>query len=302
MRIIMKPWLTYLAVLALPGLAEAQDWHSVEQILEERCVLCHSGDAAPFGLRLDTHANLMVGSERGAVVEPGSTGTSVLFQRIVGELEPRMPLDGPPFLSEDEIAVISDWIASGAPGPGSNETEVQTETSEVPRADGRIVYGEVARIFGQACIKCHSDNGLLDDPPEGLRLDSYESILTGGDRIVVIPGNSQASDIVRRIEGLAEPKMPFDGPPWLNADDVALIRDWIDGGALSSEGIAAPIPVGRRVRLRGLMTSQDEIDGAAFDVTGATRIDKRPSIGQPAEVRARVGDDGRLIAERLRAR
>jgi hypothetical protein len=135
-----------------------------------------------------------------------------------------------------------------------------------------------------------------------LRLNSYDAILAGGDRIVVIPGNAQASEIVRRIEGLASPRMPFDGPPWLSDADIFLIRDWIDGGALSADGTPAPMPVGGFVRFRGLMTGPNEIDGAAFTVTGETRVDDWPSIGNSAEIRARIAPDGSLIAERIRDR
>lgn len=282
-------------------LAQAQDWPSVSTLLQDRCVFCHAGEYAPLGLQSDSYAGVMAGSENGAIVEPGSTEASPLHLRITGEAQPRMPLDGPPYLSEAEIESISAWIAAGASGP---ETDAPKATAEVtnPREDGQIVYREVARIFGQACIKCHSDNGLFDAPPEALRLDGYEAILTGGDRIVVIPRNAQASEIVRRIEGLASPRMPLDGPPWLSDDDIALIRDWIGNGALSDDAVEAQVPVGGRVRLHGVMTAANEIDGAAFIVTGQTRIDDRPSVGEQAEVRARIVQEGNLQAERLRAR
>lgn len=287
--------------LATTSLTKAEEWQAISSLLQERCAVCHSGTSAPLGLHLDSYSGVMAGSENGPVVVPGATEASPLYHRIIGETEPRMPLDGPPFLSEAEIKAIVDWIASGAPGPATEEPLVAVEFPD-PRADGRIVYAEVARVFGQACIKCHSDNGRLDAPPEGLRLDSYEAILAGGDRVVVLPGNAQASEIVRRIEGLASPRMPFDGPPWLSDEDSALIRDWIEGGALSDDGVKGRIPIGGRVRLRGVMTAPNEIDGAAFTLSGQTEIDEQPSVGSGAELRARVTEDGGLVAERLRER
>ncbi len=297
----MRLMISSLLFLALPSLSHAQDWAAVSALFEERCVFCHTGEFAPLGLHLDSHDGVMIGSENGAVVLPGAVETSPLYHRIIGQTEPRMPLDGPPFLNEAEIATIADWIAAGAAGPETAEPQIDAEPPD-PREDGQILYSEVARIFGQACIKCHSDNGLLAEPPEALRLDSYEAILAGGDRIVVIPGNAQASEIVRRIEGLASPRMPLDGPPWLDEDAIALIRDWIDGGALSSDAVAAPMPVGGSVRLRGVMTGPNEIDGAAFVTTDQTRIDERPSVGEQAELRAIIAQDGSLQAERLRDR
>jgi Planctomycete cytochrome C len=300
---ISMKMLTYGLAFLLPlGIAQAQvpDWGQVSDIFEERCVFCHSGEFAPLGLQLDRHGGVMAGSENGPVVTPGTVETSPLYQRIMGQAEPRMPLDGPPFLSEAEIATIAAWIDGGAMGPGGEEPQAAAPPD--PREDGQILYGEVSRILGQKCIKCHSDNGLLEGPPEDLRLDSYAAILAGGDRTVVIPGNAQASELFRRIEGLASPRMPFDGPPWLDEDAIALLKDWIDGGALSDEAVPALVPVGGSVRLRGVMTGPNEIDGAAFVVTDQTRVDDRPSVGQQAEVRARIAADGGLVAERLRAR
>lgn len=290
-----------LVLLASSGLAAAQDWATVSQLFEDRCVFCHSGEFAPMGLQLDSYAAVIAGSENGPVVAPGGADDSPLYHRITGQASPRMPLDGPPFLNDDEIALIAAWIMEGATGPASEDVPSDAPPPD-PRADGQIVYSEVARIFGQACIRCHSDNGIMDGPPEGLRLDSYEAILAGGDRIVLIPGNAQASEVVRRIEGLASPRMPIDGPPWLDTEDIALIRDWIDAGALSDDLVMAPVPVDGRVRLRGILTAPNEIDGSPFSVTAQTRVDDQPSVGTQAEVRARITASGGLQAERLRER
>ena len=296
-----------LAVAALiavfPNASTAQDWRDVEPIFQDRCVACHSGEYAPLGLQLDSHAGVLAGSENGPVVLVESVQESPLIHRLKGIAEPRMPLDGPPFLAEDQIAMIAAWIAGGAAGPGADAPEVTASTApHDPYADGQVTYDEVAVVFGRHCIECHSDNGRLDQPPEGLRLDQYSSILAGGERIVLIPGNAQASEMIRRIEGLASPRMPFDGPPWLAPEEVALLRDWINGGALSDDGVAAPMPVGGQVRIRGILTGTAEIDGAGFDITASTRIDDRPRIGQAAEMRGRIAADGRIIAERLRDR
>jgi hypothetical protein len=45
--------------------------------------------------------------------------------------------------------------------------------------------------------------------------------------------------------------MPFDGPPWLADEEMRLIEQWIAQGARDSEGRAAPVPAGARVRFRG---------------------------------------------------
>lgn len=296
----MDTRLASLVGLFLASPAAAETWAAVSAIFAERCVLCHSGEAAPLGLALDSHAGVMAGSANGPVATPGGA----LVQRITGAAEPRMPLDGPPFLDDAQIAAISAWIEAGAPGPEAAATAADAPAAAPPdpRADGRVTFDEVERIFKQRCIECHSDNAKLEAPPEGLRLTSIGAILAGGDRIAVIPGNPQGSEIVRRVEGLADPRMPLDGPPWLAPDEIALLRDWIAGGALAADGTPAAIPAGGEVRLRGILTAPDAIDGARFTVTEGTRVDDRPAVGGPAEMRGRIAADGSILAERLRDR
>lgn len=289
-----------LVFAALTYSAAAETWQAVHAILEERCVACHSGEYAPLGLVLDSYQSLMSGSENGPVVNTEAPAQSPLVQRLTGAAEPRMPLDGPPFLSDAEIATVTAWIEAGAIGTETEYLEPLEPAN--PYTDGQVTYDEVAGVFGRHCVICHSDNGRYASPPEGLRLSSLEDILRGGERLAVLPGNAQASEIIRRVEGLSDPRMPLDGPPWLNDEDIQLLRDWIGGGAKSADGTPAAIPVGARVRMRGILTGRNEIDGAAFVVTGGTRIDDAPSVGGRAEMRGHIGANGDIIADRLRDR
>jgi hypothetical protein len=56
----------------------------------------------------------MAGSKDGPVIVPGSPDKSELVRRLKGISKPRMPKDGPPWLSEMQITVIEKWIAAGA--------------------------------------------------------------------------------------------------------------------------------------------------------------------------------------------
>jgi len=86
----------------------------VNRIFQARCVKCHSGTRPPDGLRLDACTGIMAGAKDGPVIVPGSPGKSELVRRLKGLSKPRMPKDGPPWLPDDEIAVIEKWIAAGA--------------------------------------------------------------------------------------------------------------------------------------------------------------------------------------------
>ena len=298
--------LPHAAAVWLAGLgnpAAAESWDAVRAIFEDRCIVCHSGEFAPLGLELDSHAGVMRGSENGPVVVVADPETSPILRRLIGADEPRMPLDGPPWLDAAQLAAIETWISAGAPGadaPDTGPDPIEAPPAD-PYADG-VVYSEVAQIFKQRCIECHSDNSKLAAPPEGLRLGTLADIRAGGDRVALIPGNAQASEIIRRVEGFANPRMPLDGPPWLTREQIDLLRAWIDGGALDDDMAPAPAPVGGRVRLRGILTAADQIDGARFTIGPDTRIDDRPAIGTEAELRGRIAPDGSILAERLRGR
>lgn len=291
-----------LALLLMAGAGHAQnapDFAAIGTLFAERCVICHSGSDAPLGLHLDTYQGVMNGSENGPVVIAGDA-TSPLLQRLRGQAEPQMPLDGPPFLSDPEIQLVADWVAAGMPEGAATFTALPDRIRPAPGED--VLWSDVEPIFLKVCAKCHSDNSKVGGPPEGLRLDTWEHALAEDERVAVVPGNPEMSEIWRRITGLSDPRMPYDGPPWLPDDDIRLIRDWIAQGARAADGTPAPIPVGARVRLRGILTDENEVDGARFTVNGETRLDKPPTIGGPAEMRGEVQPDGTVRATRLRAR
>jgi mono/diheme cytochrome c family protein len=321
-----------LLVLAGPLVAqEAPSWAELGPFFAERCTLCHAGEGAPLGLRLDSYEGALAGSANGPVLVPGDPEGSEIIRRVRGLSQPAMPLIGDA-LSEAEIGRIEAWIRAGLPegaaaaappaeeasaappaepaaagpadgaaldGPGA-EVEV-APGEDAPGPGEAVTFAHVERILLQRCVECHSP-ARAGGPPEGLRLDGLAGVLAGGERLAVIPGHPDASEIVRRIEGTAEPRMPLDGPPWLSREEIGLIRRWIEDGARDAEGVPAPIPAGREVRYRGTMTGAEEIDGIGFAVTGETRIDDRPRPGEEAELRGVVAPDGGIEATRLRDR
>jgi hypothetical protein len=88
------------------------------------CLRCHSEDGdTPLGLEVGgldlseydyLRAGGVISGDR--IVVPGEPCQSVLVEKL-GAGPPfgaRMPLDGPPFLSDDDRRTIADWIAEGA--------------------------------------------------------------------------------------------------------------------------------------------------------------------------------------------
>ena len=284
--------------LVFPAGAAAIDFSDIAQILQARCVICHAGPAAPVGLRLDSRDGLLAGSNRGGIVTAGDPAGSELIKRLKGESLPRMPMTGPPYLEDKEVALFEQWIEEGLlPGELSEPSVLVASPEAVP---GPVRYDQVAPIFATYCVKCHTEQGLMGPPPEGYRLTSYKNTVTAADRVRVVPGSPEASELLRRIRGQALPRMPFDGPPYLSDDEIALIRQWIADGARDPAGSPARIPVGVRVRLHGALVSPNRLDDLTLVITRSTRLDKSPSPGDYVEVRGTLDADGRVVVDRMR--
>jgi len=106
------------SMICIPAVYSQQGTPSfadVNQIFQARCVKCHSGTRPPEGLHLDSYEGVMAGSKDMQIVVKGDPAKSELVKRIKGISKPRMPKDGPPWLSEKEITLIEKWIAAGAP-------------------------------------------------------------------------------------------------------------------------------------------------------------------------------------------
>ncbi len=295
--------LSSYAHAATPAASDPQTYADIAPILTARCILCHTGDGAPAGLQLDSFDAIIKGGQKGPVVIAGDTANSELIRRIKGISQPRMPLTGPPFLTASEITLFEGWVAAGMQQGETKPAEASVKaTPSRPAPGATITYADVAPIFATRCAKCHTDNGLMGPAPEGYRLTSYEATLATFDRVRVVPGNPGASELVRRIRGQARPRMPFDGPPFLTDDEIRLIEDWIIQGAHSTQGKAATVPVGARLRLHGKLVSRWQLDELPLTLTSRTRIDKSPSPGDYVEVRGRLGELGGVRVERLRRR
>ncbi|MCB1985185.1 MAG: c-type cytochrome [Burkholderiales bacterium] len=254
--------------------AESIRYQDVAPIFNERCVLCHAGFAATNGLQMENYQNLLKGGQNGAVIIPGDADSSELYRRIKGTSQPRMPMTGPPFLSDDQIERIARWINEGAQDAAIGENQkggtVPTVPGTIPalelaqeksKRSGNVTYADVKSIFTLRCVKCHMPNGMMGLPPENYLLDNYQNTLNLQDRARVVPGNIEASELIRRIRGQSVPRMPLDGPPYLSAEETQLIEKWVEQGARSENGEVAATPVGAKVRLHGRLTARWQLDG-----------------------------------------
>ncbi|CAN5682323.1 hypothetical protein BH11VER1_BH11VER1_16680 [soil metagenome] len=94
--------------------------------------------------------------------------------------------------------------------------------------------GKIAPIFQEHCVDCHA----ADDPDGEFNLETYEALGKGGKAgKAIVAGNAEDSLLIKFLEGRSgkEGKNQFMPPgkkEHLNADQIAIIKDWINAGAL----------------------------------------------------------------------
>ena len=85
-------------------------------------------------------------------------------------------------------------------------------------------------ILDANCVACHGEGKIKG----GLRLDSYESLMKGGqDGPAIIAGKPEKSPLLVRVTLPPGHKqfMPAEGKPPLKAEQIAWIKAWIEQGA-----------------------------------------------------------------------
>lgn len=85
----------------------------------------------------------------------------------------------------------------------------------------------VLPIFNNSCIKCHG----VEQVKEGLDLRSYDTLMAGSfNGSVITPGNAADSYLAEQV---INGEMPNRGPD-LTAEQIQIIVDWINAGALNN--------------------------------------------------------------------
>src|SRR5579859_316259 len=86
---------------------------------------------------------------------------------------------------------------------------------------------DIEPVLQGSCWKCHGSAIQLSK----LDLRTRESALKGGEKgPAIVPGKAEESKFYRLVAGLEKPTMPMDGK--LTADQIGIIKAWIDQGAV----------------------------------------------------------------------
>jgi hypothetical protein len=112
-------------------------------------------------------------------------------------------------------------------------------------AEPTFFTARVAPVMEKHCVVCHG----AEKQKAGLRLDSFEHAMRGGEAGVVLKaGDAKGSELFRRITLPAthDDVMPSDGKPLLSSDEIKIIELWIASGASPTKLLAdfptAPVP------------------------------------------------------------
>ena len=115
-------------------------------------------------------------------------------------------------------------------------------TGPVADEDGsmepKTTYTDHVRpILREYCFSCHNQNKAQND----LKVDSYETLMAGGASGAVIePGDLESSWLWDLITHNDEPSMPPNADK-MPDDKLAVIRKWIECGALKDSGSKAAV-------------------------------------------------------------
>ncbi len=121
---LSAPFVLALSALAVGSSTMWADDGQAEKavaLLDSRCFKCHSHASGKNkgGLVMDSLAGLTTGGDGGAALKPGDPAKSLFLQNILSsDPEKMMPPKGER-LTKDEVALLQDWVKSGATWPKS---------------------------------------------------------------------------------------------------------------------------------------------------------------------------------------
>jgi hypothetical protein len=143
-------------------------------------------------------------------------------------------------------AVVCLSVTAAAQTPTSSRVSAPAAASQA--AD--VFETKIRPLLAANCYACHGEAAMA-----GLRLDSREGLLKGGDTgAVIIPGKPEESTLIKAVQHTdGYPKMPR-GRAKLQQADIDVLVEWVRGGALwpaSTETVPAPAASHERVITAG---------------------------------------------------
>jgi hypothetical protein len=131
-------WAQTPAVVSSSSVSFSQD---VAPILARNCEQCHGQAPAMANLDLRSREAVLKGGQHGPALVPGDSASSRIYKHLTGEVKPQMPMGGR--LSDREIAIIRNWIDSGAAWDSTS----QLKGTPAPTIAGEHQFTDAQRNF-----------------------------------------------------------------------------------------------------------------------------------------------------------
>lgn len=205
-------------ILAFPGASFAASPEdlaffekSIRPILDQNCYACHGQRKQSVGLRMDSRAAILRGSDYRKVIKPGDPAGSILIQAMKHEgkgIKP-MPEDEPP-LSDQVIADFEKWVSLDLPWPEEETPASPDKKAELAKTHWAFQPIEAPEI--QEGLEQHPVDFLLDQKRSTFVIETEEA-----------PQDSAFSRLVDRVlrKKEEEPKTLQTAPP---ADPVTVVK------------------------------------------------------------------------------
>jgi hypothetical protein len=108
----------------------------VAPILAKNCAQCHGKAPAMASLDLRSRDTALKGGQHGVAIVPGDAAGSRLYKHLIGQQQPQMPMGGR--LTDAEIAVIKNWIDSGAEWDSSASLDAPPAENKTTAAEHKF--------------------------------------------------------------------------------------------------------------------------------------------------------------------
>jgi len=130
------------------------------------------------------------------------------------------------------LLVYAALIANPCPG--------LAEDAKPPAASTINYSAHIQPFFRTYCLGCHN----AGEPSGGLDLQSFAGLQAGGDsgETLLVAGKASASRLVQLLEGAAKPQMPPKKSKQPTAEEIALVKLWINQGA-KGPAVDVPLPL-----------------------------------------------------------
>jgi uncharacterized membrane protein len=106
-----------------------------------------------------------------------------------------------------------------------------TRAVEQSKSDKRTYEADVAPIVSTYCLPCHLAE---NENPSGLHLDTYETMLKGGEKgVPITAGKPEESFFYTKLtEDPPFGKQMPRGKKKMTPEEIQIIKEWIEQGAL----------------------------------------------------------------------